>query len=49
MDPRNYWKERSQLEMGLDGDIWVHLFRKGHFILARRLGTEFPTTPEDTM
>ncbi|MCU0798415.1 MAG: hypothetical protein MUC62_01935 [Candidatus Thermoplasmatota archaeon] len=37
MDPSSYWRERAALEKGLTGQIWVHLFRKGCYILAERV------------
>ncbi len=37
MDPASYWRERTALEKGLDGQVWVHLFRKGSYILAERV------------
>lgn len=37
VDPQSYWNERTRLEKGLTGHVWVHLFMKGSYILAERM------------
>lgn len=37
IDPHSYWNERARLEKGLTGQVWVHLFMKGSYILTERM------------